>query len=165
MGEGREPFFSRQQNWQGSGDTETFPPFPSPQIVQTWRRRVEGDCTQQFCYLLENPGVPLWHSGLRIWHCQHCHCSSSGYCCGVGSISGWEIFMCSKCALLHLPKKKEKKILRGASWPYCRWFSLENVIAPHFEFQDLAAILGQKGKFQPKICYNTCIKAIWLHLE
>ena len=28
-------------------------------------------------------GVLLWLSGLRIWHC---HCSSSGCCCGVGSI-------------------------------------------------------------------------------
>ena len=28
-------------------------------------------------------GVPLWCSGFRIWHC---HCSSLGYYCGVGSI-------------------------------------------------------------------------------
>ena len=29
--------------------------------------------------------VPLWSSGLRIWHC---HCSSRGHCCGSGSIPG-----------------------------------------------------------------------------
>ena len=32
-------------------------------------------------------GLLLWHSGLRSWHC---HCSSSGHCCGTSSISGLE---------------------------------------------------------------------------
>ena len=31
----------------------------------------------------ESLGVPLWGSGLKIWHC---HCSSSGGCCGTSSI-------------------------------------------------------------------------------
>lgn len=30
-------------------------------------------------------GVPLWHTGLRIWPC---HSSGSGHCCSVGSIPG-----------------------------------------------------------------------------
>ena len=29
--------------------------------------------------------LPLWHSGLRIWCC---HCSTSGGCCGSGSVPG-----------------------------------------------------------------------------
>lgn len=32
-----------------------------------------------------NSVVPLWHRGLRIWHC---HCSTKGHCCDVGSIRG-----------------------------------------------------------------------------
>lgn len=32
--------------------------------------------------------VPLWHSRLSKWHC---HCSSSGHCCGTGLISGREL--------------------------------------------------------------------------
>ena len=32
--------------------------------------------------------VPWWFSGLRT---QHCHCSRSGHCCGVGLIPGPEI--------------------------------------------------------------------------
>ena len=33
-------------------------------------------------------GVPLWHSGLRTWHCR---CSSSGRCYSAGSIPGREL--------------------------------------------------------------------------
>ena len=36
-------------------------------------------------------GVPLWHSGLRTWHC---HCNSLGHCCGVGLIPGPGISLC-----------------------------------------------------------------------
>ena len=36
-------------------------------------------------------GVPWWLSGLRIWHC---HCSSLGYCCGVGLIPGLRTSTC-----------------------------------------------------------------------
>ena len=42
----------------------------------------------------------LWCSGLRFWHC---HCSSLGCCCGMGSISGPGTFSC------HLYRKKKKK--------------------------------------------------------
>ena len=38
-------------------------------------------------------GVPLWCSGLRIWSC---HCSSSGHCCGTGSILGPGTFTCCR---------------------------------------------------------------------
>ena len=38
--------------------------------------------------------VFLWHTGLRIWHC---HCSSSGYCCGVGLIPSLGTSICCKC--------------------------------------------------------------------
>ena len=46
-------------------------------------------------------GAPRWLSRLRI---QHCHCSGSGHCCGVGSIPGLGTFRC--CG--H-DQKKEKK--------------------------------------------------------
>ena len=36
-------------------------------------------------------GVPWWCSGLRIWHC---HCSSSGCCYSMGSISGQGTSIC-----------------------------------------------------------------------
>ena len=35
-------------------------------------------------------GVPLWYSGLRI---QCCYCSSSGCCCGIGSIPPIQTFL------------------------------------------------------------------------
>ena len=48
--------------------------------------------------------VLLWHSGLRIlW----CHCSSSGQCCGIGSI--WELWYAMGTAK---KKKSEKTIYR-----------------------------------------------------
>ena len=34
---------------------------------------------------LKSWGAPLWHSGLRIWHC---HCSGFSHCCGAGLILG-----------------------------------------------------------------------------
>ena len=36
---------------------------------------------------LQNFGVPLWCSDLRIWHC---YCSSPGHCCGTSLIPGLE---------------------------------------------------------------------------
>ena len=39
-------------------------------------------------------GVPLWHSRLRI---QHCHCSNSGHCCGMGLLPGMETSPCHGC--------------------------------------------------------------------
>ena len=40
------------------------------------------------------PGVSLWHSQLRIWHC---HCSGSGHCCGMGLILGPGTSACHGC--------------------------------------------------------------------
>jgi len=36
---------------------------------------------------------PLWHNGLRI---RHCHCSGSGCCCGVGSITSLGTSACRR---------------------------------------------------------------------
>ena len=52
------------------------------------------------------PGVPLWHSGLRIWCC---HCSSLGHCCGAGSIPGPGTSICYGCG----QKKKNHSISMG----------------------------------------------------
>ena len=38
-------------------------------------------------------GVPLWHHGLRI---QHCHCSGSGQCHGMGLIPGPKTSTCCR---------------------------------------------------------------------
>ena len=46
--------------------------------------------------------VPLWHRGLRIWHC---HYSSLVCCCGRGFIPGWRTSTCHR----HRQKKKKKK--------------------------------------------------------
>ena len=68
----------------------------------------------------ETWGVPLWCSTLRIW----CHCSSSGYCCGMVSIPGSGPSTCCRW------KKKEKRKLE--SWTVmaddmglllCKWAS------------------------------------------
>ena len=48
-------------------------------------------------------GIPLWHSELRI---QHCYCSSSGHCCGMGWIPGQGTPTCPETA-----KKKKKSVL------------------------------------------------------
>ena len=47
------------------------------------------------------PRVPLWLSGLRIWHC---HYSGSDHCCGVGLIPGLGTFAC------HGHGQKKKKL-------------------------------------------------------
>ena len=54
----------------------------------------------------KNPegGVPLWCIRLSI---QHCHYSSSGCCCGMGSIPGPGISTCCR------QKKKKKKKKSG----------------------------------------------------
>ena len=39
--------------------------------------------------------VLLWHSGLRIWHCQG---NGLGYCCGVGLIPGPGTSTCHGCS-------------------------------------------------------------------
>lgn len=44
---------------------------------------------------------------VRIWHC---HCSVSGHCCGIGSISGLWTATCYR----HSKKEKEKGTLRGS---------------------------------------------------
>ena len=48
----------------------------------------------------------LWHSRLRIWHC---HCNSSGCCCGVGLIPDLEISTCCE----HSQKEKGKELNIG----------------------------------------------------
>ena len=40
-------------------------------------------------------GVPRWHRKFRI---QHCHCSGSGHCCGMGSVPGPGISACCRCS-------------------------------------------------------------------
>ena len=50
-------------------------------------------------------GIPLSCGGLRIWHC---HCSSLGHCCGVGSIPGPGTSTCHGCS----PQKITRKICR-----------------------------------------------------
>ena len=40
---------------------------------------------EQISTTFETPGVPSWHSGLRIWHF---HCCGSGCCCGMGWVPG-----------------------------------------------------------------------------
>ena len=52
-------------------------------------------------------GVPLWLSGLSI---QHCHRSSSGCCCGTGSISGPDLSSAVGTA------KKNIQSLPGVRW-------------------------------------------------
>ena len=49
-------------------------------------------------------GVLLWHSGLRMYHC---HYSSSGHCCGVGSIPGAG----TSTHVTRAAKKKKKKMM------------------------------------------------------
>ena len=49
-------------------------------------------------------GVPLWHSGLRIWHW---HCCGSGCCCGTSLIPGPRTSMCHRYG----QEKKKKNCL------------------------------------------------------
>ena len=51
---------------------------------------------------IEEMGVPLWYTGLRVWHY---YWNSSGSCYGVGSIPGPGIFIC--CG--HSQKKKNRR--------------------------------------------------------
>ena len=50
-------------------------------------------------------GVLQWPNGLRI---QHCHCSSSGHCCGVGLIPGPGASACCRHGPPPAPQKKQK---------------------------------------------------------
>ena len=69
-------------------------------------------CFTHVTYPFQNEfgGLPWWLSGLRIWHC---HCSCSGCCCDMGSISSPEIFSC--CG----QGQKKKKISLGKALRYC----------------------------------------------
>ena len=58
-------------------------------------------------YMQENEAaVPRWLSGLDIWTC---HCSSSGHCCGPGSIPGPRTCACRG----HSQKKKVRPLMPG----------------------------------------------------
>ena len=48
-------------------------------------------------------GVPVWFSGLLIWHC---HCSGLDGCCGMGLNSGLGNSACCRCG----QKRKRKDI-------------------------------------------------------
>ena len=51
-------------------------------------------------------GVPLLCSGLRVWRC---HCTSSGCCCGTGSIPGPGTSSCCRCGQKQKQKEKKKR--------------------------------------------------------
>ena len=53
-------------------------------------------------------GVPWWLSRLRTWHC---HCSGSGYCCGVDSIPSQGTY--AYCGHALPPKKMKKQVQQG----------------------------------------------------
>ena len=59
----------------------------------------------------EVAGVPLWHSGLRIWHC---HCSSLGHCSGVSLIPGLGTYICYAYSLKKKEEEKESSTIIGS---------------------------------------------------
>ena len=72
-------------------------------MYESWREKKKPLAYQNHLLLIKvQIGVPLWYSGLRT---QHCHCSTSGKCCGTGSIPGPEPYICHKCGF---PPKKCK---------------------------------------------------------
>ena len=90
-----------------------YPSFPHPCTRKCFEKWVKFTLFREYTFLLwkslnfykernHSIGVPLWHSGLGIWHC---HCSSSGGCYGMGSNPGLGGSTCCRCGP---PKKIER---------------------------------------------------------
>ena len=71
-------------------------------LTQALNKGVCQSVVTPFTYKEKLQGVPLWCSGLRIWHCYY---NGLGRCYGVGSIPGLGTSTCHRCGQ---KKKKEK---------------------------------------------------------
>ena len=102
-------------------------------------------------------GVPVWCSGLRIWHC---HCSWSGQCCGTVSIldpeTPWP-------ALWVQPKKiknKKKSLLCLRSLLIYKFHPLHLCMYGHLPCKSL---LKKLGHFLGTVFHNLHFANLLLH--
>ena len=74
---------------------------------QTHKRFTKKQREENTRIKFKKSSVPLWCSGLRIWHC---HCRNSGHCCGMAAIPRHKNFHMSQ---VQQKKKKKKRTKRN----------------------------------------------------
>ena len=96
-----------------------MPPLPGPSYLSSHPTLCSQPSPKSMFPALRKRGtyrVPLWHSGLRTWHC---YCSGSDHCCGGGG--GFDPRPRRLLMPWTKPKKKRRKKsltrFNSMSWP------------------------------------------------